>query len=97
MRLGPLEIFYPGAAHAPDNVVVWIPAARVLFGGCAVRPGDSSSPGNTDDADIENWPTAIEKVLARYSMAEVVVPGHGAPGGPELLMHTIGIFRAGLE
>jgi metallo-beta-lactamase class B len=83
-----LEVFYPGPAHAPDNVVVWLPRAGVLVGGCMVKPADATSLGNVADADVPGWRTAIAKVAARYPAARVVVPGHGAPGGAELLGHT---------
>ena len=35
-RMGPVDVFFPGAAHTPDNVVVWVRGSRILFGGCAV-------------------------------------------------------------
>ncbi|MGH7885156.1 MAG: MBL fold metallo-hydrolase [Thermodesulfobacteriota bacterium] len=35
--LGKLQVFYPGPAHAMDNVMVWLPDDRILFGDCAVR------------------------------------------------------------
>lgn len=84
------EVFYAGPGHTADNVVVYVPAARVLFGGCLIRPGDSESLGNTSDADIEEWAESVARVRARYrGRVDVVVPTHGAPGGPELLDHTI--------
>jgi metallo-beta-lactamase class B VIM len=92
--VGPVELFYPGAGHAEDNLVVWVPEAKVLFGGCAVREAATSSAGNTADADMESWPEAIRRVRARYPEAEVVVPGHGEPGGTELLDHTIEVLEA---
>lgn len=66
--------------------------ARVLFGGCAVRPGSSSLLGNTEDADVGGWPEAIRRVQARFPAVEVVVPSHGPPGDRTLLFHTIGLF-----
>lgn len=94
LQVGPIEVFFPGPAHAPDNLVVWIPRARILFGGCAVRPAGTTSLGNTDDADLNHWGLAISKVRDRYgSHAVVVVPGHGAPGDTGLLDHTITIAR----
>lgn len=92
--VGPVELFYPGAGHSEDNLVVWVPEAQVLFGGCAVRDGATTSLGNTADADLASWPEAIRRVRERYPEAEVVVPGHGDPGGPELLDHTIEILKA---
>jgi glyoxylase-like metal-dependent hydrolase (beta-lactamase superfamily II) len=92
-RLGSLEIYYPGPGHSPENLMVWIPSARVLFGGCAVRPADATTLGNTAHADRNAWPGAIQRALERYGNAEVVVPGHGAKGGPELLRHTLSLLR----
>lgn len=86
--LGSIEVVYPGPAHAPDNLMVWIPEEKILFGGCAVRAGDAESAGNTADADIKRWLQALRFVQERYLTAKVVVPGHGKPGGPELLQHT---------
>jgi glyoxylase-like metal-dependent hydrolase (beta-lactamase superfamily II) len=92
-RLGSVEIYYPGPGHSPENLLVWIPAARVLFGGCAVRPSDATTLGNLAHADRNAWPGAIQRALERYGNAEVVVPGHGAKGGPELLRHTLSLLR----
>jgi glyoxylase-like metal-dependent hydrolase (beta-lactamase superfamily II) len=86
--VGSVEVFFPGPAHSPDNVMVWVPSARVLFGGCAVKSVDSNL-GNLADADTRAWPDAIHRVMERYRQAEVVVPGHGAEGGKELLTHTL--------
>lgn len=86
--VGSVEVFYPGPAHSPDNIVVWIPSARVLFGGCAVKAMDWNL-GNLADADTRAWPDAMHRIMERYRQAEVVVPGHGDEGGRELLTHTL--------
>ncbi|NKI36284.1 MBL fold metallo-hydrolase [Wenzhouxiangella sp. XN79A] len=86
-----LEIFYPGPGHTTDNLVVYVLESRVLFGGCLVRPRRSFSLGNTADAVIENWAQAIRNVNERFVEPTIVVPSHGAPGGPELLAHTIDV------
>lgn len=85
---GSLEILFPGPAHAPDNVVVWLPNTRTLAGGCAVRAAVSGGLGNLSDASVVNWAASIARVQAAYPDAHVVVPGHGDVGGPELLTHT---------
>lgn len=89
------EVFFPGAAHAPDNVVVWLPASRVLFGGCMIRAAADDVLGNLSDADVGAWPASAERVKERYGRASHVVPGHGAPGGADLLTHTIELARRG--
>jgi len=94
VRFGPIELFYPGAAHSTDNLVVYAPSARLLFGGCAVYSASRNSTGNVADADLAAWPTSIERIQQRYPAAEVVIPGHGLPGGLELLEHTASIVEA---
>ncbi len=83
-----VEIYFPGAGHAPDNLVVWLPARRMLFAGCLVKSADSGSLGNLADADVPSWRDSVQRVIERYPNATVVVPGHGDPGGQELLVHT---------
>lgn len=85
---GRLEILYPGPAHAPDNVVVWLPGERILAGGCAVRSAVSAGLGNLSHASIAEWAASIARVQAAYPDARVVLPGHGDAGGAELLRHT---------
>lgn len=94
VALAGLEIFYPGAGHTRDNVVVYFASARVLFGGCLVRPGGATDLGNTADADIAHWADAVRAVAARFPDAQVVVPSHGAVGGRALLDHTIALADA---
>ncbi len=94
VRLGPLEVLYPGGGHTPDNLVVYVPAARVLHGGCAVHERARTHAGNVADAALRAWPGSLRLVLRRYPAAEVVVPGHGPPGGRELLDHSIAIVEA---
>jgi metallo-beta-lactamase class B len=83
-----IECKYMGAGHAPDNIVVWLPAEKVLFGGCMVKSLSARGLGNTADADTSAWPKTINRVKSAYSSARVVVPGHGTPGGPDLLDYT---------
>ena len=85
-----IEVFYPGPGHTVDNVVIYVPHARVLYGGCLIRPGGSKSLGNTADAYLKRWAGSVALVRDRYrDRVDIVVPSHGQPGGSELLDHTI--------
>lgn len=84
-----VRVIYPGAAHSPDNVVVFFPKRKLLFGGCMVLAGDKV--GNRSDADLDSWPDAI-RVLERLD-ADVVIPGHGHPGNRTLLKHTLDLLE----
>jgi glyoxylase-like metal-dependent hydrolase (beta-lactamase superfamily II) len=90
---GPVEVFYPGPAHTRDGVMVYVPAARLLFGSCAVRALDAKDMGNVADGDLAAWPGSIRRARERYAeKTEVVVPGHGAPGDIALLDHTLALL-----
>ncbi|MGB0834111.1 MAG: subclass B1 metallo-beta-lactamase [Psychrobium sp.] len=85
---GVIEVFYPGAGHTKDNVVVCLPREKMLFGGCFVKSLGSKHLGYTGDAVIADWPSSVDKVLKRYPAIERVVPGHGKVGDVSLLTHT---------
>jgi glyoxylase-like metal-dependent hydrolase (beta-lactamase superfamily II) len=85
---GTIEIFYPGKGHTEDNIVVWLPKDKILFGGCFVKSIHSKNLGNIKDASIDIWPASIQKVINKYPNVETVVPGHGKVGDINLLMHT---------
>ncbi|MCB0628307.1 MAG: subclass B1 metallo-beta-lactamase [Saprospiraceae bacterium] len=82
-------LHYFGPGHAPDNIVVWFPAERVLFGGCLIRSADFKGLGNTADAVVEEWAGTVRKVREAFPAVRFVVPGHGQPGEAALLDHTI--------
>lgn len=83
--------YHFGAAHTRDNIVTWIPAERALFGGCMVKSMDAAK-GNLEDADVEAWPETIKAIKTKCPDASLIIPGHGAPGGQELLDYTIRLF-----
>lgn len=87
-----MEVLYPGPGHSPDNLVVWLPGQKILFGGCAVRALSADSAGNLAHADLDLWLLLIEGLSTRFPDAEIVVPGHGAVGDLQLLAHTAGLL-----
>lgn len=89
IRVGSIELFHPGPAREFHQAIVWLRDSRVLFAGCAVRAVAATNLGRASPEDLQAWPTAIRRILQRYPDATVVVPGHGAPGGQELLHHTL--------
>ena len=80
--------YYFGAAHSSDNIVVWIPSERILFAGCMIKGINSKDLGNLADGDLAAYPKTIDRLIERFPMAKIVIPGHGQPGGFELIEHT---------
>ncbi len=83
------EISFPGAGHSPDNIVVYFPDKKLLFGGCLVIGWDKI--GNTADADMTAWPDSIRN-LETFD-ADIIVPGHGTRLDPQLLDHTLHLLE----
>ncbi len=81
-----VEVYYPGPAHSPDNVVVYFPKQKLLFGGCMIKPEDL---GYLGDSDVKAWPNSARN-LKKFDV-RVVVRGHGPWGGPEFIDKTIAV------
>jgi metallo-beta-lactamase class B len=87
------ETFYPGAGHSPDNITIWFPKDKLLFGGCLIKSMESTDKGSTESADLKQWPLSVKKVIDKYPDAQVIIPGHGKWGGIELLDHTLELVK----
>lgn len=88
-----IECLFPGGGHTFDNIVVWFPQTKILFGGCLVKAAASRSLGNTKDAEIDHWDKSVARLYKFYPDMETIIPGHGAIGGPELIKHTVNLVK----
>ena len=84
-----VEAYYLGGGHSTDNIVVWIPSEKILFGGCMLKDMTAQNIGNTSDAvPLEEWLQTIKQVEQQFPDVKYVVPGHGKYGGKELFKHS---------
>lgn len=83
-----IEAHYPGAGHTQDNLVVWLPKANILFGGCLIKSLNAKSLGYVGEAFVEQWADSIDMLSQSFPQAKMVVPGHGPVGNLDLLVHT---------
>ncbi|RKH67978.1 subclass B1 metallo-beta-lactamase [Corallococcus interemptor] len=90
---GPLSVFFPGAGHSPDNLVVMHPASGILYGGCFIKDAHAKSLGNLEDADVAAWPSSLQREREHFPNARIIIPGHEQPGGLELLDHTEALLK----
>ena len=75
-----VEFHFLGWAHTRGDGFVYLPKEKVLCTGDAAANG----PFNyTADGNIGNWPKVMDKALKLD--IEHVLPGHGGPGGKEIL------------
>jgi glyoxylase-like metal-dependent hydrolase (beta-lactamase superfamily II) len=75
-----VDFLFLGWGHTPADGYVWLPRERVLCTGDAAVNGPRNKLW---DANIANWPRALEKAERLEPLH--VLPGHGAAGGAEIL------------
>jgi len=85
---------YFGGGHTHDNIVVYVPKSRVMFGGCLIKSVSATDLGNIADASVNEWQETVMKMMLTYPEMEVVIPGHGDSGSSHLLYHTIQLVKA---
>jgi glyoxylase-like metal-dependent hydrolase (beta-lactamase superfamily II) len=81
-----IEVKYHGVGHSVDNLVVYLPKKKTIFGGCLILSMDAKNAGNVSDGNINEWKKTIKKIETKNY--DLVIPGHGKEGGLELINHT---------
>jgi cyclase len=75
-----VEFHHFGWAHTRGDGFVYLPKEQILATGDAVTNGPYNFVG---DANVANWPKVIAN--AKKLKIKTVLPGHGLPGGPDVL------------
>ena len=91
-----IQTYFPGAGHTPDNIVIWFPNDKVLFGGCFLKSIDATDLGNLSDANMGAWPFSISNAKVRFEKAKVIIPGHGS-WEQNAIKHTQKLLRQRLR
>ncbi len=81
-----------GEGHTKDNIVSYFAHEKVLFGGCLIK-SLGASKGYLGDATTNEWSKTVLAIKDKYPYIKVVVPGHGNPGGSDLLTYTAELFK----
>ncbi|MCB0699078.1 MAG: subclass B1 metallo-beta-lactamase [Chitinophagales bacterium] len=96
-RCGSLDIvaYYPGAGHTVDNIVLYVPHKKFLYGGCFIKSGYSQTIGNIADADVAAWPESVKKMQQRFTNTgiETVIPGHGSWKSANAIENTLRLLE----
>ena len=88
-----LQTYYPGAGHAPDNIVVWLPDQRILYGGCFLKSAKDKNLGNLEDASVPLWADNALKLKRRFLNPKRIIVGHGDSHSLRAIDHTIELVR----
>ncbi len=83
------QTFYPGEGHSPDNIVVWFPKEKILYGGCFVKSTEAATLGNLSDANTKAWPVSVKNIFSQLGTPIFVIPGHQSWASNQSLQHTL--------
>lgn len=85
------HIFYGGPGHSFDNIVVWFPREKLLYGGCLIKSSAAKDLGNTEDAFPKQWAGTIERILHKFGAPAMTVAGHGPWRDNHSIQHTLSL------
>ena len=94
MQVGdqPVIAEFNGEGHTRDNIIGYFPSEKAMFGGCLIKELNATK-GNLGDANEKDWSATVTKLKTKYPDVALVIPGHGNPGGTDLLDYTIELFK----
>jgi metallo-beta-lactamase class B len=87
------ELFLTDAGGGADDLLVWIPEARVLFGGALLRDERAGALGPVSPALLNRWAQAVRRTRELSRGVRWVVPGEGAAGDGALFDHTLALLQ----
>ncbi|MGL4674016.1 MAG: BlaB/IND/MUS family subclass B1 metallo-beta-lactamase [Wohlfahrtiimonas sp.] len=86
-----------GAGHTLDNIIIWLPEEKLLYGACLIKSAESQNLGYIKDGDVQAWQTTIEKIQQKYSDAKIVIPGHDEWDLNHHIEHTSELLKGALN
>ncbi|MBK8342807.1 MAG: BlaB/IND/MUS family subclass B1 metallo-beta-lactamase [Bacteroidetes bacterium] len=87
------QTYYPGEGHTADNIVVWFPLQKVLYGGCFVKSTESPSIGYVGNANLATWKKSVKNVEHRFKHPAYIIPGHYSWESTKSLRYTKKLIR----
>ncbi len=91
------QTYYGGSGHTPDNIVIWFPREKILYGGCLIKSVEADNLGNMADADINQWGTTLRNIQLHCKNPEFIIPGHQDWSSNKSLDHTLDMVKKAQE
>ena len=89
---GRIKGFYLGPSHAPDDIFIYFPEEKVLYGGCILK----EQLGNLALANLDEYPRTLRKLKALNLGYTTIIAGHWSPiHGPELVDRYLHLLERG--
>jgi len=84
-----IQCRYFGGGHSVDNITVYLPEEKVLFGGCLIKNLAAKDIGANGESVLQEWDVTVKRIMETYHGSLTVIPGHGDCGNEALLAHTV--------
>lgn len=85
---------FSGEGHTADNIVVWFPKYKILYGGCLIKSTEATDLGNLEDANVAAWKKTMKNLKKKYKKAKYVIPGHQTwSNGIQPILHTLDLLK----
>jgi metallo-beta-lactamase class B len=83
------EIFYPGPGHTDDNIVIWFPKHKVLYGGCLIKGASDTNLGFLGDGNVKEYVHTLKRVQQKYPSPKHIIVAHSDWKDLNSLKHSI--------
>lgn len=87
------QTFYPGPGHTADNIVVWFPKQKILYGGCFIKSTEATDLGYIKEANLPAWPTSLKNTQQKFQQSKFIIPGHDDFTGLNAINHTLKLLQ----
>jgi metallo-beta-lactamase class B len=87
------QTYYAGEGHTKDNMVIWFPKDRILYGGCLIKSIDARTLGFTGEANLQEWPRTLHKLKQRYPSSSYIITGHDNWRSTKSIDHTLKLLK----
>ena len=87
------QTFYPGPGHTADNIVVWFPQQKILYGACFIKSVEATNLGYIKEANLQAWPTSLKNVQQKFQQPKFIIPGHDSFTNLNAINHTLKLLQ----
>jgi metallo-beta-lactamase class B len=87
------QTYYGGPGHSPDNIVIWFPKEKIIYGGCLVKSVEAPDLGYLGDANVKEWTRTIQNIQQKCKDPNYIIPGHLDWSSKESLKHTLDLIQ----
>lgn len=83
------ETYYPGPGHTDDNIVIWFPKEKILYGGCLIKGASDTNLGFLGDGNVKEYVHTLKRVQQKYPQPQHIIVAHSDWRDLNSLKHSI--------